>query len=171
MNSLASRVSSRWNEGVTRARALGLVVVAVAVLAVAASAGTTRDAVAAGGHEACKVDVGNHDDTDVAFVTLDRINGVVYGGLNGDQIINALADVIMKQYGKQVPKDIVGKYRKGDIRHCYADTQLANELLGFRAEIPFEAGMQELLAWLEGQEAADSVDAAREALVARGLAR
>ena len=35
----------------------------------------------------------------------------------------------------------------------------------------FEAGMQELLAWLEGQEAADSVDAAREALVARGLAR
>ena len=43
--------------------------------------------------------------------------------------------------------------------------------LGFRAEIPFEAGMRELLAWLEGQEAADSVDAAREALVARGLAR
>src|SRR6266550_1706763 len=58
-----------------------------------------------------------------------------------------------------------------DIRHCYADTQLATELLGFRAEIPFEAGMQELLTWLEGQEAADSVDAAREALVARGLAR
>jgi hypothetical protein len=44
-------------------------------------------------------------------------------------------------------------------------------LLGFRAEIPFEAGMHELLAWLEGQEAADSVDAAREALVARGLTR
>jgi hypothetical protein len=31
--------------------------------------------------------------------------------------------------------------------------------------------MQELLHWLEGQEAADSVDAARDALVARGLAR
>ena len=30
--------------------------------------------------------------------------------------------------------------------------RLANELLGFRAEIPFEAGMQELLEWLEGQE-------------------
>jgi len=35
----------------------------------------------------------------------------------------------------------------------------------------FEAGMHDLLAWLEGQEAEDSVDAAREALVARGLAR
>jgi hypothetical protein len=31
--------------------------------------------------------------------------------------------------------------------------------------------MQDLLVWLEGQEAEDSVDAAREALVARGLAR
>jgi hypothetical protein len=31
--------------------------------------------------------------------------------------------------------------------------------------------MEGLLAWLEGQEASDTVDAAREALVARGLAR
>jgi hypothetical protein len=31
--------------------------------------------------------------------------------------------------------------------------------------------MQDLLAWLETQEASDSVEAAREALVARGLAR
>jgi hypothetical protein len=31
--------------------------------------------------------------------------------------------------------------------------------------------MRDLLAWLEGQEAVDGVDAAREALVARGLAR
>ena len=38
-------------------------------------------------------------------------------------------------------------------------------------EIAFEDGMRDLLAWLEGQEAVDAVDAAREALVARGLAR
>jgi hypothetical protein len=44
---LGSGVSSRWKEGVTRARALRLVVVAIAALAVAASAGTTRDAAAA----------------------------------------------------------------------------------------------------------------------------
>jgi dTDP-L-rhamnose 4-epimerase len=82
-----------------------------------------------------------------------------------------VAQVIARGLGKEIEPEIVNEYRAGDIRHCYADTQLANELLGFRAEIPFEAGMQELLAWLEGQEAADSVDAAREALVARGLAR
>jgi dTDP-L-rhamnose 4-epimerase len=79
--------------------------------------------------------------------------------------------VIASGLGKDIAPEIQNEYRAGDIRHCYADTRLAEELLGFRAEIPFEAGMQELLAWLEGQEAADSVDAAREALVSRGLAR
>jgi len=85
--------------------------------------------------------------------------------------IGEVAQVIARGLGKEIAPEIVNEFRAGDIRQCYADTQLANELLGFRAEIPFEAGMQELLAWLEGQEAADSVDAAREALVARGLAR
>ena len=85
--------------------------------------------------------------------------------------VGEVAQVIARGLGKEIAPEIVNEFRAGDIRHCYADTQLANELLGFRAEIPFEAGMQELLAWLEGQEASDSVDAARDALVARGLAR
>jgi dTDP-L-rhamnose 4-epimerase len=73
--------------------------------------------------------------------------------------------------GKEIEPEIAEQYRAGDIRHCYADTRLAEELLGFRAEIGFEDGMRDLLAWLEGRQAVDAVDAAREALVARGLAR
>ena len=82
-----------------------------------------------------------------------------------------VARVIADGLGKQNEPEIVNQFRAGDIRHCYADTRLAEELLGFRAETAFEDGMQDLLAWLETQEASDSVDAAREALVARGLAR
>ena len=82
-----------------------------------------------------------------------------------------VARTIARGLGKEIEPEVVGKYRAGDIRHCYADPGLAEELLGFRAEIPFEAGMQDLLQWLEGQEAEDSVDAASEALAARGLAR
>jgi dTDP-L-rhamnose 4-epimerase len=85
--------------------------------------------------------------------------------------IAAVAETIARGLGKDLEPEIVDKYRAGDIRHCYADPTLAQQLLAFRAEIPFETGMQDLLAWLEGQEAEDSVDAAREALVARGLAR
>jgi dTDP-L-rhamnose 4-epimerase len=82
-----------------------------------------------------------------------------------------LAAVIASGLGKSIEPEVVNQYRAGDIRHCYADTRRAEDLLGFRAEIPFEVGMQDLLAWLETQEASDSVDAARDALVARGLAR
>src|SRR5436190_2144467 len=85
--------------------------------------------------------------------------------------IAAVAETIAGGLGKEIEPELEGKYRAGDIRHCYADPALAQQLLGFRAEIPFEAGVQDLLEWLEGREAEDSVDAAREALVARGLAR
>ncbi len=82
-----------------------------------------------------------------------------------------VAHTIARGLGKEIEPEVVAKYRAGDIRHCYADPGLAEQLLGFRAEIPFEVGMQDLLQWLEGQEAEDSVDAASEALAARGLAR
>jgi len=82
-----------------------------------------------------------------------------------------VAQTIARGLGKEIEPEIAEQYRAGDIRHCYADTRLAEELLGFSAEIPLAEGMRELLGWLEGQQADDAVDAAREALVARGLAR
>jgi dTDP-L-rhamnose 4-epimerase len=82
-----------------------------------------------------------------------------------------VATAIAAGLGKEIEPEIVEQYRAGDIRHCYADTRLAERLLGFEAEIAFEDGMRDLLAWLEGQEAVDAVDSAREALVSRGLAR
>jgi dTDP-L-rhamnose 4-epimerase len=82
-----------------------------------------------------------------------------------------VARTIAVGLGKDIEPKIVEQYRAGDIRHCYADTRLAEDLLGFRAEIAFADGMRDLLAWLEGQEAVASQDSAVEALVARGLAR
>jgi dTDP-L-rhamnose 4-epimerase len=82
-----------------------------------------------------------------------------------------VANVIAAGLGKEIEPEIVEQYRAGDIRHCFADTRLAEERLGFRAEIAFEDGMRDLLAWLEGQEAVDAVDAARAELLERGLAR
>ena len=82
-----------------------------------------------------------------------------------------VARVIAQGLGKAIEPEILGQYRAGDIRHCYADTRKAEALLDFHPEIPFERGMEDLLAWLESQEATDSVDSAREALAARGLAR
>ena len=85
--------------------------------------------------------------------------------------VREIADTIARGLGVELEPELVGQYRAGDIRHCFADPAKAERLLGFRAEIDFESGMADLLSWLEGQEATDSVETAHEALVSRGLAR
>jgi dTDP-L-rhamnose 4-epimerase len=82
-----------------------------------------------------------------------------------------VARVLAGGIGVEIEPEIVGKFRAGDVRHCYADTARARELLAFEPAIAFEDGMADLLEWLEGQAAADRVDDAYEALAARGLTR
>jgi dTDP-L-rhamnose 4-epimerase len=65
--------------------------------------------------------------------------------------------------------EITGKYRVGDIRHCFADITLARAVLGYQPRVTFEEGLGELAGWLEGQAAVDKVADAREELASRGL--
>ncbi len=65
--------------------------------------------------------------------------------------------------------EITGKYRAGDIRHCFADISLARETLGWSPEVTLEAGLEDLARWLEGQSAIDRGVEARQELAARGL--
>ncbi len=105
-------------------------------------------------------------------LTSDRADGrVINVGTGLPTSVLQIAAAIADGLGKRLEPEVLGQYRAGDIRHCYADTTLAEQLLGFRAQIPFARGMEDLLAWLEAQEARDDVDAAHAALVARGLAR
>ncbi len=65
--------------------------------------------------------------------------------------------------------EITGRYRTGDIRHCFADISRAREVLGWSPKVTMEEGLQDLAAWLEGQTAPDRVMEARVELAARGL--
>ena len=71
---------------------------------------------------------------------------------------------------EQIRPEITGKYRVGDIRHCFADITQARRVLGYEPRVSLEDGLVELAAWLEGQVAVDRVGAARAELAARGLA-
>ena len=73
--------------------------------------------------------------------------------------------------GIEMTPDRTGQYRAGDIRHCYADTAVAKDRLGFSAQVSLEDGMARLVDWLEAQTAHDLVDQATRELEARGLAR
>jgi dTDP-L-rhamnose 4-epimerase len=65
--------------------------------------------------------------------------------------------------------EVTGKYRVGDIRHCFADITLAREALGYEPQIALDDGMAELAEWLDGQTAEDRVESAHGELAARGL--
>ena len=71
--------------------------------------------------------------------------------------------------GKDIEPEIAGKYRVGDIRHCFPDISLARDVLGFRPEVTLEDGLLDLAAWLEGQIAEDRFGEAKQELAARGL--
>jgi dTDP-L-rhamnose 4-epimerase len=84
------------------------------------------------------------------------------------EIAERLARVMDKGH---IEPQIAGKYRVGDIRHCFADISLAAEALGFEPEVELDDGLAQLAEWLEGQVATDHVEAATAELNARGLTR
>jgi dTDP-L-rhamnose 4-epimerase len=71
--------------------------------------------------------------------------------------------------GKEIEPDVSGKFRAGDIRHCFADISLARETLGFEPQVALEDGMRSLAEWLEGQVAVDRFEDASAELAERGL--
>ena len=70
----------------------------------------------------------------------------------------------------QLVAEISGRYRAGDIRHCFADLSAARSGLGFEPEIGLDEGLSELTGWLREQEATDRFDEANRELACRGLA-
>jgi dTDP-L-rhamnose 4-epimerase len=64
---------------------------------------------------------------------------------------------------------VTGKYRAGDIRHCFADISLAKKVLGWEPQVSLAHGLEDLAEWLEGQTAEDRGMEARAELAARGL--
>jgi len=68
-----------------------------------------------------------------------------------------------------IEPEITGKYRAGDIRHCFADITRARQTLGWEPQVSLEQGLQDLAEWLTGQTAEDRAMTARSELAARGL--
>jgi dTDP-L-rhamnose 4-epimerase len=84
--------------------------------------------------------------------------------------IGGLAQLMAQALGcERIKPQISGKYRMGDVRHCFADISRARSLIGFEPQVSLERGIVELANWLEGQQAEDHFDRAAEELTSRGL--
>lgn len=70
---------------------------------------------------------------------------------------------------RDLEPEVTGKYRSGDIRHCFADITMARDVLGYEPQVTLEQGLEDLAAWLQGQVAVDRALEARQELAARGL--
>ena len=72
--------------------------------------------------------------------------------------------------GKEIEPELPGKFRAGDIRHCFADVTLRARGARLRGRgRRSRQGLAELAEWLEGQAATDRFDEAAAELDRRGL--
>jgi len=85
--------------------------------------------------------------------------------------IKEVAESIAKLNNLNINPKITGEFRKGDVRHCFADITKIKSKLGFEPEVSFEKGMLELMEWSKSQKAVDKLDVATQELKYHGLVK
>jgi dTDP-L-rhamnose 4-epimerase len=124
------------------------------------------------GHQ-CRDFVSVRDVARACRLALERpgIGGEVFNIGSGEhysvrQVAAAMARALDCEH---IVPEITGRYRMGDIRHCFADVSHAWTKLGYTAQVSFQDGLKDLAAWLEGKTAEDRVLQASQELASRGL--
>ena len=105
----------------------------------------------------------------LALESKDAAGEVFNIGSGQARTVTQVACALARALEADIAPEIVGKYRVGDIRHCFADISRAREKLGYAPQIEFESGLRELAQWLASQSAEDRVERAGAELAARGL--
>jgi dTDP-L-rhamnose 4-epimerase len=102
-------------------------------------------------------------------MTTQAVGEVFNIGSGQMRTIESIAHAVIRATNAAVTPEINGKYRAGDIRHCYADISKARELLGYEPSVRFEEGLVELAEWLAQAPATDNFMHATAELARRGL--
>jgi dTDP-L-rhamnose 4-epimerase len=80
-----------------------------------------------------------------------------------------VASALSRALSIDLPPQLMGKYRAGDIRHCYGDPARAREVLGFEARYTFEEGLPALIDWCRREQPEDRVEDSLQELKRRRL--
>ena len=79
-----------------------------------------------------------------------------------------VAQALIEICGKSFAPNVIGKFRNGDIRHCYGDITRI-QALGYAPKISLKEGLKDLIAWGSQQETVSNVEDAHQKLVDKGL--
>jgi dTDP-L-rhamnose 4-epimerase len=84
--------------------------------------------------------------------------------------VKEVAEILALAMNKDIQPQLLGKYRRGDIRHCFADISKAQRLLDWQPMQTFRQSIPELVEWVQVQwKARDGVNSAWAELQQRGL--
>lgn len=104
-------------------------------------------------------------------LTKAEADGEVFGiGAGVATDVLTVAHSLVHAYGVDVPIQVTGAYRLGDIRHNFADLSKSARLLGFKPEVGFEQGIKLFTEWVNLQAVqADAYEASITEMKQRGL--
>jgi len=113
-----------------------------------------------------------HDVANACRLALEsQYDGEVFNVGSGQSrsILSVASDLAEVMNRRDLKPLITGKYRAGDIRHCFADVKKSAEHLNFTPAVEFTRGLEQLAEYLGGQIADDQVERATAELASRGL--
>lgn len=110
-----------------------------------------------------------HDIAHANVVALEKGDGVYNLGTGKPISILEIANTLIRLYGRKLKPEVRNQFRKGDIRHCFADVSRAKKELGWSAQTKFDDGMRELIGWAEHEEARDGFEQAEKEMKKWGL--
>jgi dTDP-L-rhamnose 4-epimerase len=100
----------------------------------------------------------------------DKANFEIFNVGSGKKIsIIDVAKTILELMEKDIALLIPNWYRKGDIRHCYADIRKIRTKINWQPKIPFKEGMKELIEWAKKEPSFDKFDNALNEIKQRNL--
>jgi dTDP-L-rhamnose 4-epimerase len=97
-------------------------------------------------------------------------DGMAVNISSGEPIsISEVAAALSAALNTRIPAEFTGRYRAGDIRHCFPDISKARKFLGYEPKVRFADGMKDLVEWLRMQQPQDRMAEAVAQLSSLGL--
>ena len=90
-------------------------------------------------------------------------------GTGNASSIEDIGTTLARLMKKDISPEITNTFRKGDIRHCFADISKINQAIGFSPQTTLTDGLQELVQWADKETAVDLFLEATAQLQAKGL--
>jgi dTDP-L-rhamnose 4-epimerase len=112
------------------------------------------------------------DAVDATLLALERqeANGHALNVGSGEQVsVLDVAVALARALGCEVRPDVTGKYRSGDVRHCFADISATKRLLGYGPRVSLAQGLEQFVRWLRSQQPQDRAAEAVAELTSFGL--